>query len=161
MGLEVGLPLQVGHPVQSHVVVNQRDRFNQGDESTTVLPDQAHEFSPRRRIQPFLEMADDLLEDLRISASRRDLRECAHELSFVPGSQLHAGCPFRVGDEAAQSLVGLGRMREQREFVGGVKGREPGQSPAAGEEGTKPAVGEDSSNEILAQTGVPEAPLPA
>src|SRR5271157_1263511 len=50
-------------------------------------------------------------------------------------------------------------MREQRKFMGSVKGHDPGQSPATGEEGTEPAIGEDSGNEILAQTRVPKAPL--
>ena len=70
------------------------------------------------------QVAERVLEHVRVAARRRRLRERGHEAGRVAGEQVGVRRALRLGDEAAQRAVLRLRVREELELVSGVERHE-------------------------------------
>jgi hypothetical protein len=85
MRREIRLIGQVRDAEPAHVMLDQGERYDQGDEAMPIVVDHVGEFGARVGLELALEESGDVLQDVRVPASGRADRQRLHEKGAVIG----------------------------------------------------------------------------
>ena len=100
-----------------------------------------------------------MLKNVDVLADGRGPRESGHEQRPVIAGQPFPGDAFRARHEAAQLRLAPRIVRQQKEFLRGVEGREIADPPAARQHGLETPIREHPFEEAPAQGGDLEPPF--
>ena len=97
MRLEVGLILQIAEVVTTHVMSDQRDRDNEGDDTSAMVFDRAQQLVAIATLNQSLEMTDGVHHDVGVPSGCGRTLEGGHEQTLVSCAQVapricDAGC---------------------------------------------------------------------
>ncbi len=105
---QVCLSGQIRNAEHAHVMTDERERHDERNETAPIVGDRVRQFVLRRSVQPILEVACHVLQDVRMQTGRRQSRQHLHEALDV--ALLHVP-PWQRGgarDETAKLPIPSG-----------------------------------------------------
>ena len=106
MRLQIDLPREVRYVETSDVVVDEGQRHDQGQETGTVLLDQAQQLGAGVAVETFAEVAEHVVENVHLPARRGEPSERLHEGRLVTLAKLMTPMTPHIAESIYQTLDG-------------------------------------------------------